>query len=121
VTISAPAIDPTVPTNFADATSFLYTGPDPVQTGVEPGTIAVARVAVLRGRVLTTGGAPLSGVRVTVPAHPELGQTHTRADGYYDLAVNGGGTRSISPPWDISRSSAKRTPLGGTSPSSPTP
>ena len=36
-------------------------------------------------------GAPIGGVRVTVLDHPELGETNTRADGAFDIAVNGGG------------------------------
>lgn len=91
----APPIDPTVPTNVADATEFLYTGPDPIQTGVVPGTIEVRRAAVVRGRVLTAAGGPLSGVAVSVLNHPELGQTLSRADGWYDMAVNGGGSLTL--------------------------
>ncbi|MGH7572373.1 MAG: RHS repeat-associated core domain-containing protein [Gemmatimonadota bacterium] len=91
----APPIDPTVPTNVADATEFLYTGPDPIQTGVAPGTIEVRRAAVVRGRVLTMTGNPLSGVTVSILDHPELGQTLTRADGWYDMAVNGGGLLNL--------------------------
>ena len=51
---------------------------------------------MLRGRVLKPGPNPagppvaMSGARVTVLDHPELGYTSTRADGGYDLAVNGG-------------------------------
>src|SRR5262249_35119231 len=48
----APPIDPTVASSLKDATNFLYTGANPIQTGVAPGTIDPVRVAVLRGRVL---------------------------------------------------------------------
>lgn len=68
-----------------------YEGSDPIQRDVAPGTIDPSRVAVLRGRVHDRGGAPLPGVRVAVHEHPELGWTLSRADGAYDLAVNGGG------------------------------
>src|SRR4029078_1656833 len=52
----APTPDPApveteLPTDFADSIEFIYSGPGKVQTGVEPGTIKSARVAVLRGRV----------------------------------------------------------------------
>lgn len=50
---------------------------------------------MLRGRVLDGAGAPLPGVRVTVLGHPELGTTWTRADGMFDLAVNGGGVLTV--------------------------
>ncbi len=87
----APALERGVATGFAAANAFLYTGDDPIQTGVAPGTIEPRRVGVLRGRVLTREGAPLPGVRVSVLGHPELGQTLSRADGMFDLAANGGG------------------------------
>ncbi len=77
-------------TNLATATEFLYSGTNPIQTGVAPGTIQARRVAVLRGRVLTHSGAPLPGVTITILNHPEFGQTLSRADGMFDLAVNGG-------------------------------
>lgn len=87
----APPIDPAVATGFAEATNFLYTGENPIQTGVVAGTIEPARAAVVRGRVLSGSGAALPAVRISVLNHPELGQTLSRADGRYDLAVNGGG------------------------------
>ena len=87
----APPIDPTVATDIASATSFLYTGANPIQTGVAPGTIEARRVAVLRGKVQGRDGSALPGIRISVLGHPELGQTFTRADGAFDLAVNGGG------------------------------
>jgi len=88
-TIASP-IDQSVPTDFADATAFLYSGPHPIQTGVVSGTLEKRRVAVLRGRVVTDDGAALSGVAISVLDHPEFGQTFTRLDGAFDLAVNGG-------------------------------
>jgi hypothetical protein len=38
-------------------TAFLYTGPNPIQSGVAPGTITCQRGAILRGRVLDREGA----------------------------------------------------------------
>lgn len=87
----AKPLDPTKQLPAAVATDFLFTGKDPVQTGVAPGTIEPARAAVVRGRVLSREDVPLAGVRVTVLEHEEFGQTFTRADGMFDLAVNGGG------------------------------
>ncbi len=60
------------------------------QTGVQSGIIDRSRVAVVRGIVTGSDGAALSGVQVAVFDRPELGQTLTRADGSFDLAVNGG-------------------------------
>jgi RHS repeat-associated protein len=109
----APPIDTTVATDIATTTAFLYTGSQPIQTGVDPKTIEPKRVAVLRGAVKDRDGAPISGVSVTVLNHPEFGKTLTRADGMFDLVVNGGGLltvvyaiegyltaqRAISVPW----------------------
>ncbi|OGP87479.1 MAG: hypothetical protein A2156_10700, partial [Deltaproteobacteria bacterium RBG_16_48_10] len=91
----APPIDPTVATNLATATEFLYTGSNPIQTGVVSGTIEAKRVAVLRGKVLTRDDNPLPGVTITILNHPEYGQTLSRADGMFDLAVNGGGVLTV--------------------------
>ncbi len=86
----APALNRTVATTIAGATAFLYTGANPIQTGVVAGTIDPTRAAVLRGTVKTRAGAALSGVTVSILQHAEFGQTISRADGAFDLAVNGG-------------------------------
>ena len=91
----APPFDPTVAQPAALTTSFLYTGTDPVQTGVAAGTIVPVRAAVLRGRVLTRAGVPLAGVMVTVLDHPEFGRTHSGAGGIFDMGVNGGGLLTV--------------------------
>lgn len=91
----APPIDMTVATTIGAATEFLYTGANPIQTGVAPGTINSTRAAVLKGRVLDKNNNPLRLVKITVLGHPEFGQTMSRADGRFDLAVNGGGVLTI--------------------------
>jgi hypothetical protein len=60
-----------------------------------PGTIQATRVAVLRGKVESRDGTALPGVKISVLSHPELGQTFTRADGAFDVAVNGGGQLTV--------------------------
>ncbi len=92
----APKIDATVATTVFAAMEFLYTGTDPIQTGVAPGTIDPKRAAVLRGRVLDKQNQPLPGVTVSILNHPEFGQTLSRADGWFDLVVNGGGYLTLS-------------------------
>ncbi|MFO0604463.1 MAG: RHS repeat-associated core domain-containing protein [Polyangiales bacterium] len=83
---------------FSDGVAFLYTGGAgvlPPQRNVPAGTIVAARASVLRGRVFRrtpTGNVAAEGARVTVVGHPEYGETWTTADGWYTLAVNGGGT-----------------------------
>lgn len=91
----APPLDEGVATTVFDATAFLYTGPDAVQTGVVAGTIDAARASVVRGRVLDQSGAGLPDVTITILDHPEFGATRTRADGRFDLAVNGGGPLTV--------------------------
>ncbi|MCC6232433.1 MAG: hypothetical protein IT580_07295 [Verrucomicrobiales bacterium] len=76
--------------SFADSTAFLYLGPNPVQIGVIPGTILPQRASVLRGLAKKRDGTPLAGVHVRILNHPEFGYTYTRADGMFDLGVNGG-------------------------------
>ncbi|NMQ17856.1 hypothetical protein E4P82_00730 [Candidatus Competibacter phosphatis] len=92
----APKIDATVATTTYAATQFLYSGANPIQTGVAPGTIEAKRAAVIRGRVLDKQNNPLPAVVVTVLNHPEFGQTLSRADGGFDLAVNGGGYLTLN-------------------------
>lgn len=92
----APPLDPTVPTQLSEEVRFLYEGKEPIQVGVEPGTIDPARAAVIRGRVLRRDGAPLPGVEIRVHSHPELGETLSREDGAFDLAVNGGARLTLS-------------------------
>ena len=93
--IVAPPLDPTVVTQLATATAFLYSGSNPIQTGVVAGAIEPRRVAVMRGQVAKLDGTPLPGVTISILNHPEFGQTLTRADGMFDLAVNGGGVLTI--------------------------
>jgi RHS repeat-associated protein/uncharacterized repeat protein (TIGR01451 family) len=91
----APPLNLTVATTIGAATEFLYTGANPIQTGVATGTIKPERAAVLKGRVLNKDNTPLPLVKITVLDHPEYGQTLSRADGRFDLAVNGGGLLNV--------------------------
>ncbi len=86
----APALNPNLILPLSEATKFLYSGSNPIQTGMSPGTIELKRAAVIRGKVLAVDNSPLVGVTITVKDHPEFGQTLSRADGQFDLAVNGG-------------------------------
>ena len=91
----APPLDNTQTTDLGSATKFLYAGDNPIQTGVAPDTIEPRRAAVLRGKVLDIAGNPLPGVTVRILEHPEYGQTVSRLDGMFDLAVNGGGAMTL--------------------------
>lgn len=87
----APLLPAGATASFADAVAFLREGVRPVQRGLEEGVIDAERVAVLRGRALSASGDPLPGVTIRVRGHAEYGHTATRADGLFDLMVNGGG------------------------------
>ena len=91
----APPVDAGGVTTIDAATAFLYSGPNPIQTGVTPGTFEAKRTAVIRGRVRDTDAAPLAAVTISILAHPEFGTTLSRADGMFDLVVNGGGPLTI--------------------------
>ena len=86
----APPVDTTDGYSLFEDTRFLYEGGAPIQIGVVPGAIEAHRVALLRGRLVDEQGNPASGVGIAVADHPELGGTLTRADGWFDLVVNGG-------------------------------
>lgn len=94
--IQAPAIDPTKPTTVGNSTEFIYSGSDPVQTGMTPGVLEQKRIAVVRGVVRDRLGDPQGGVTVTVLDHPEYGETVTRSDGQVYLALNGGQTYTLN-------------------------
>ncbi len=91
----APPLPETGTPPFEEQISFLYEGADPIQRGAEPGTIDAERVSVLRGAVRNRAGEPIPGVTIRILDHPELGHTATRADGGFDLAVNGGGHLTV--------------------------
>ncbi len=92
----APPNDPTVATKLYDSTAFLYSGSHPIQFDVPPNTIKERRVAILRGKVTTRGGAPLKGVTISILNHSEFGWSGTRTDGMFDMAVNGGGILTVN-------------------------
>jgi YD repeat-containing protein len=92
---TAPELDMTGVTPFAEAVEFLYTGRNPVQTAIEPDAIESGRAGVVRGRVVATNAEPLPGVTISVLNHKEFGETRSRMDGLFDLAVNGGGPLTL--------------------------
>jgi hypothetical protein len=94
--VTAPKTDATVATPVSAAAEFLYSGSHPIQTGVVSEVLDAKRVAVMRGKVLDKQNHPLPGVTVTINKHPELGQTLSRADGAFDMAVNGGGLLTVN-------------------------
>lgn len=88
---NAPANDPTTPTEFGSSVSFLYSGPNRVQYGVADGVIDPEQAAVVSGYVGDGTGTAVELVEIRVLDRPEYGATVSRADGRFDLVVNGGG------------------------------
>lgn len=91
-TTSIPTPDPSRAYDPGADLDFLWTGDNPRQIGVQPDAIVRHRVALLVGRTLDAGGSPLAGIRVEVAGEPALGYTLSRADGAFEMAVNGGRT-----------------------------
>lgn len=93
--------------SFLKQVEFLYTESNPVQSNVKVGAVNNERAAVVRGRVVNASGDPLPGVKVSVINHPEFGNTYSREDGVFDMAVNGGVSLSFEyamPGYFLSRS-----------------
>ena len=57
-TLVVPAVDPTVISIPALVTKFLYSGLNPIQTGVATGTINLEQAATIRGSVTSVNGEP---------------------------------------------------------------
>jgi RHS repeat-associated protein len=91
----ATRIDPTIVAPLASGLHFLYIGANAIQN-VQPNAITDERVTVIRGAVRGSDNAPVAGVRVGVLNHPEYGSTLTRANGAYDLVLNGGGSDTLT-------------------------
>ncbi|MDQ3280948.1 MAG: IPT/TIG domain-containing protein [Acidobacteriota bacterium] len=110
--VEAPPLSQIEVTPISDAIKFLYSGPDAVQTGMAANALDPMQTSVVRGKVTTRSGAPLTGVDVAILGAPQYGRTKTRVDGWFDMAVNGGSMtityqkegylpahRTVSAPW----------------------
>lgn len=88
----------TIPTLF-DLTQHLYTrmgaddaGEEPIQTAVTKGRITPENVAVLSGTVYSLAKdqrKPLPCVKISILGESDFGRTQSRADGQFELVVNG--------------------------------
>jgi hypothetical protein len=94
--VIAPALDRTVSTTTYDQIRFLYNEAIPVQTRIIANTIEPKRTSELHNAVLDENGEPLSGVVITIVGHSEFGQTMSRADGKFNLVINGGGALTVN-------------------------
>jgi len=82
--------------SFSDGVSFIYKGDNKIQGDVEDGAIDDDIVSIIRGKVLDNDGNPIKGVRITINNHKKYGFTYTRADGEFDIAVNGNNYYDVS-------------------------
>uniref|UniRef100_A0A1I8EAL2 EGF-like domain-containing protein n=1 Tax=Wuchereria bancrofti TaxID=6293 RepID=A0A1I8EAL2_WUCBA len=89
---------PSVNGNFYQQIKFLIQR-DSVQRYADERYFNESFVSVIRGRVLTEDGSPLTGVRIAEARHPTLtGFTLSRSEdngGAFDLVVNGGKTITL--------------------------
>jgi RHS repeat-associated protein len=92
----APPVSATIFTPFASRVRFLYEGLNALQRDMTPGAIVPQRVCVIKGKVTTPAGEALPGVRISVHGSPNLGYAVSRADGMFDLVMNGGGDVTIT-------------------------
>uniref|UniRef100_H2YAD4 EGF-like domain-containing protein n=1 Tax=Ciona savignyi TaxID=51511 RepID=H2YAD4_CIOSA len=80
---------------FHQRASFLVNR-NGVQTGADSSVFDPKRTSVIRGQVLTVDGSPLIGVQVKVEHNQFYGMTKSRANGWYDILVNGGGALTLN-------------------------
>ena len=81
----APPLERSVATTLGEAARFLYSGPDPLQKGVDASVFAEYRVAIVRGKVVAKDGESFAGVRVSIARHLES-RGQTKADLRSDFA-----------------------------------
>lgn len=92
----APALDPAATSSLLDRVNFLFSGPDPIQLGVVPGTIIEERTSLITGSVMLKDSQPLPGVVIQILGHPQFGLTHTDEQGQYHIVLNGGGVFTVN-------------------------
>lgn len=97
-----PPGDPTVATDPAGSTTWIYGGTNPIQcaqlaangtctTTLNPAVFIAGQVGIIRGKVFDGGTmTPIAGVTVSIANHAEFGATLSRADGQFDIVVNAG-------------------------------
>ncbi|KAL0125856.1 hypothetical protein PUN28_004718 [Cardiocondyla obscurior] len=104
---------PSVTASFYQRVKFLVEE-NSVQSYAHMDEYTESRVAVMRGQVVSEQGLGIVGIRVSVDRDSRFGFTLTRADGWFDVLVNGGGavtlqfqrspfkplTRTVFVPWN---------------------
>ena len=85
-----------IPTAVGDSVRFLFEHEESVQTGVDTNEMAAHQLSVLRGRVFDISSNALGGVAISILGAPEFGNTLSRTNGCYDMAVAGGIAMSVN-------------------------
>ena len=67
----ASPISTTSNTMYVDSIAFLYSGSNPIQTGVSENTIQPLQASVIRGKVMDVDRNPIAGVTVSIQGHSE--------------------------------------------------
>jgi RHS repeat-associated protein len=82
--VTCTPINRTAPTDLFQASAFII--------AQQPGAVIdPKRITVLRGSVVDTSGNALPNVTISVAGDTTPGNTRTRLDGHFDMAINGGG------------------------------
>ena len=88
-TLVVPPLDQTQATLLGPALKFIYDPVTGVQKGVTANAIDDKSAALVSGKVRDAAGQPIGNAVVKFKNAPQYGSTSTRADGQYDLVVNG--------------------------------
>ncbi|CAB4063440.1 Teneurin-m,Tenascin,Teneurin-a [Lepeophtheirus salmonis] len=84
--------------SFFERVQFLFEGQKSVQSYAKNDAFDPMRASIIRGRVITSQGQGIIGVRVSVDRVKEAsnyGFTLTRPEGWFDMVVNGGGAVTL--------------------------
>jgi hypothetical protein len=84
-----------VPASFWERIQFIVTSGKSQKYAVIE-NFKTTSVAVVRGRIVTSRGRGLSGVRISDEDDLESGFTMSRADGTFDFVVNADGTARVA-------------------------
>ena len=88
--VSAPDANSFASTQFYQDARFLLSTTDSLESGADTTQFIPALVSIVRGKVTARDFSALPRVSVSILNHPEFGTALSRADGTYDLLVNGG-------------------------------
>lgn len=92
----SPALEPSGVETFYERNRFLFEADTPLVINADPDAVDPEEAAIVRGEVYDRNGQPLAGATIEIHGQSELGQTQSRADGGFDIMVNGGRTVTVA-------------------------